>query len=190
MLPVYNIKRAIKFARNVHICLRVSPISVPRHRTLGRHNGTSRRKRVAARGKPKYHLIFRPFRVNLTVNSRPGRLCIRLWITTDVHYGMWRGIGACIVHRVVYVRALTLRTRESLLAPTTCTALLARHRLLLTACTKLPTKRRRRAAAAVAATVTSKDNLDNFADLSLASRNPGVYIHIGDSRTVSPRFVD
>jgi len=43
-----------------------------------------------------------------------------------------------------HVCALTFGICESLLAPTTYTALLAWHRLLLIACAKLPTKRRRR----------------------------------------------
>lgn len=81
------------------------------------------------------------------------------------------GIGACIIHRIVYVRALTLCMCESLLAPTTHIRRYSRgiDYYLQLALNYL------QSTTGAAATATSKDNLDNFADLSLASRKPGVY---------------
>lgn len=92
----------------------------------------------------EYHLIFQLFRVNLTTligDKDVYAFGYELQLTSIME------CGAVLVH-VLYteacVRALALRICESLLAPTTYTALLARHRLLLTACTKLPTKHHRR----------------------------------------------
>lgn len=88
--------------------LHLSPHFLARARQYGnlcQRNGTSEREKRMGRSQKteEYHLIFRLSRVNLTVNSRQGRLYAfgyELQLTSIMVCGA--GIGARIIHRSVY----------------------------------------------------------------------------------------